>query len=201
MGDRVARAAQPGNKFTELCERAFERSDVGQLTADVYRDAAQVHAFLAGKLSEDLPCLINRHAKLVVGLARRNLVMRSGIDVRIDSQRAICGQAHSFRDFGQLQAFFFALDVELTDPGFKRLDHFAAGLSHTREDDHFRSDTCGQRAAHFANGNDIGTIPLVLQHFQYSQIGIGFDRKRNQLVRHFVQCFSKNACMPFQRCA
>ena len=55
--------------------------------------------------------------------------MRAGIDIGIDPQRARRHLAPRGGQGSQLDAFFLAFDVELTDPGVQPLDHFVRLLA------------------------------------------------------------------------
>ena len=69
---------------------------------------------------------------------------------------------------------------------FQGATHVVAGLAHTGEHDFFCRATCGQHTFQLATGHDIKTSAQSRQDIEYTQVGVGLDRKTHQM-RHAAQ--------------
>ena len=69
MGYCLTRSAQLCDKIAELDEGIFQRLQLLQLAADMHRHTAQVHPRQTGQTGIDPRRTVNRHTKLVLGLA------------------------------------------------------------------------------------------------------------------------------------
>ena len=167
MGDRVACRTQPFDQSAKLAECGFERIQIGKLAADMQGHTAQPQTVQRRQAREDPLRLADGDTELVVRLAGRNLVVRAGIDIRIDPQGAARLDPALRSQRRQFHAFFFAFDIELADPGFQPVGHLARGLADAGKHDLVCRHVGGQRAPHFAAGYHVRTIALALQDLEH----------------------------------
>ena len=118
---------------------------------------------------------VEGNAELVLGLAGRDLLVRLGIDVRIDADGDVRGLAEARRDGAQRQQFGLGFDVEGENAGIERKGHLGARLADAGEDDAVRRHARGQRAAQFAFGDDVHAGAEIAQRLDDGLVGIGLD--------------------------
>ena len=193
MGYGMAVSPQFGDQRADLGEGDLVGLKAAQLAADVDRHAAHIEPGQRGQPRIDSGGEIDRHAKLVFRLAGGNLFMRAGIDIRVDAQRAVGGQAAFGGEGRKFHALFLAFEVELADAFLKPLDHFPGLLAHAREDDVAGRHSRRQGTGHFPAGDDIRPQPFALHHSQHGEVRVGLDRESDVDARQDRQRLAENA--------
>ena len=199
MRHAAAGGPQLLDQGADLAESGFERFERGKLAADVHRDSAHFEPVFPCEACIDIGRAIEWDTELVLAFARRDLLMRAGIDIGVYPQRAGRALAMSLRDGSKLVAFFLALDIELADPGFETLQQFGMCLADARKDDVFRLHPGLQRAGQFTARDDIRTIAFAGEDAQHRKIGIGLHCEGDVRIVQRAQCVAKHACVAGQR--
>ncbi len=199
MGDAVPRGAEVGDEAADAFERGLERREAGQLAADMERDSAHLETRQRGEPAEDFGRAVDADAELVLGLAGRNLGMRSRVDVGIDAQHRARGRFAGQRDFGERDAFGFVLDVELADAAVEALRQFGARLADARKDDVLGRHARRERAFELAARHDVGAITLPREDAQHAEVGIALDREGDVLARNILQRVAEHLCVALER--
>ena len=178
----MTRRAKLAYQRADLAERAFQRAEVGQLAADVHRDALHREPRQLARPCIGLDRTVDRNAELGVGGAGRNLAVGAGDDVRIDSK----GDRRVDAERGRHLRHHFRLDdrfqVELAQPDLERIGHFAGGLADARKHDPLGREAGGDGAAELADRHDVGAHPLGGKRRQHRRVGIGLDGKGGQRI-------------------
>jgi hypothetical protein len=120
MGDRVAACTQLGDERSQAGERALQRLQLGQLTADVQRQPARRETGQGRHAVIHLHRMAHQHAELAVRPAGGDLVVRACIDIGVHAQHASCPKPARRGDGRQFLGFFERFDVELTHPAVER---------------------------------------------------------------------------------
>jgi hypothetical protein len=124
----------------------------------------------------------------------------AGIDVRVHPQRYRCANAQFGGNHLQTLELVSGFDVEAVHADFQRATHVVTGLADAGEDDLVRAAASGENALQLATGNDVETGAETGQDIQYAEVGVGFDRKADQ-VRHAGQRIGKGQILSFDVCA
>ena len=195
MGHGATGGAQFADQFANLAESGFERLQIAQLAADMNGNAAHIEPFFASERRVDFGCAVERHAKLVLALAGRDLLMRARIDIGIDPESAGRALAYPAGDGGKLVALFLALDIELADAFIEPLLQFRMRFADAGKHDVFRLHSRLQGARELAPGNHVGAIAFVGQHAQHGKVRIGFDGKGDMRLFQPGKRIAKHAGM------
>lgn len=191
-----AAVAQTVDQIQQAIERIKERWQGGQLRTDVAVDTdhfqvrqmrgAHVHVFGVG----------DGDAELVLFETGRNVRVGAGIDVRVHAQRNRGANAQLGGDHLQALQLVGGFDVEAVHADFEGATHVVTGLADTGEDDLVSAAASGQNAFQLATGNDVETGTETGQDIQYAEVGVGLDRKADQ-VRHAGQSIGVSQILSF----
>ena len=195
----MAHAAQVCNELADAAISGFQRIKIEELTANVERDALHGKTGKPGQPIKDSGRQINGDAELVFFLTGRDLGVRSGINIRINTQRGDRRLPLGRRDLGEDNAFFLQLNIELADADVESLFQLGTGLAHARENDVFRLHTRRNRARNLAARDDVGTIALLGENAQDGAVGVGLDGKGNVRSSDGGNAFAENLCVSLQR--
>src|SRR5262245_6516097 len=173
MRDLVTITAQDSDKFSKQRESISERVEFGDLTADVHIDTGDLETLELGGPRIDLAGATDRNAELVLGLSGCNLMMRLGIDVRIDADRYPRGASLRRRNRRQQFEFCFRFNIDAENSFINGCREFGSGLSDPGEHDLLRRNTGKTRALEFAARYDIGTGAKLRERRNDRLIGVG----------------------------
>ena len=191
--------AQRVDQRADLHEGGLQRGEIGQLAADMDGDALHVETGEIARSGVAFQRAIIGNAELVFRLARRNLGMGAGVDIRVDAIGDRRALAHGDGDLREHFRFRFAFQIELVDAMVQRQAHFIGGLADAGKDDAAGRDARRDGAQQLAARHDIGAKAQLRQRRQHGGIGVGLDREGDQRVGQLRQAITKNADMPFQR--
>ena len=152
------------------------RLDVGDLRADVHRQAAQQQQRLGGDALGDGHYFVVRHTELRRLLAGLGVGMRLGRYVRVhpDADPGLLADAlrrgdHRF----QLGRRF---DVEEADARADRVVQLGGRLPDAGEDDGVGVEPRQQRPPQLAHRHDVRARPQLLEDAQHPDVPVGLDR-------------------------
>ena len=145
-------------------------------------------------LARPHPC----DAELVFLLARRNLVMRLRVDIRIDAQRDRGHLARRDRTGRKKFQLRLGFDVETMDTRREREIHLSRRLADAGKQDLLRRNAGGQRAPQLALGHHVGARPQFGQRLQHGLVRIGLHRVAHQCV-DIGESIGEDLVVPRQR--
>src|SRR5439155_14201151 len=128
-----------------------------------------------------------RNAELVALEARRDVRVRSRVDVGVHTQAYTCSATCLRGDGREHIQLGFALDVEAHDASVECLAHFCPRLAHAREDDLGGIGAGSKCAIEFAAGHDVETATCLDEGLQYCEARIRLHCVADEVVSS-TQC-------------
>ena len=172
IGDAILRL-QLGGERRDFGHGLGKRPDLGELRTDVHLHAAQldVGVFRRGFVGGGGE--LERDAKFVVALARRDLGVRVGVDIGVDPDRD--GRLHPefARDVVDAGELGFALDVERENPALQCQLDFGLGLADAGKDAALHIRTGGQHAAQLASAHQIERCAQLCEVAEHGETRVG----------------------------
>lgn len=150
-----------------------ERLDGSELRADVHLQPAKFHVrqFLGGARVE-VGDGIEVDAELVLRLARGNVFVGLGVDVRVHPHGSWSDQAKFAGDLVEVSKFFLALDVEGVDALLECVFDFRPCFANAGEGAFCRIATGLNDSEQFAARDDIESCVLGRKEPQHREVGI-----------------------------
>ncbi len=144
-------------ELRDLGHRAFERSELGQLRADVAIHAARQHPLHPAAALIELGGLGEGHPELRGLQPRGNVPVGSRIDVGIYPDRERSGPFQPDADRVQSVQLLRAFHVEQKNSRLERHLHLRVGLADPGKDDLGRIGPRAKRSGKLASGDDVET--------------------------------------------
>ena len=182
MLDAMAVGAQEADEFREQRERFAERIELDDLAADVHVDADDADAVELGGARIDLAGATDRNTEFVLGLPRRDFLVRLGIDIGIDADRDIGAAVLAGGDRGEQLEFGLGFDVDAENALLDRERQFFRGLADTGKHDLFRRDAGFACAQKFAGGDHIGAGAEPRERGDHGLVGVRLHRVADERV-------------------
>ncbi len=195
--DRNAIRSQRRHQVDQHGDGVVIGLQIGDLAADMHVDADDPDARQAGGALVDGAGALPGNAELVLGLARGDLLVRLGVDIRVDAQRDRRGLAQRRSARRQNFELRLGLDVEAVDAGGEREIHLARRLADAGEDDLLGRNAGGKRAAQFAFRDDVGAGAELCQGAQHRLVGIRLHGIAHQRIQP-VERLGKHLVVPRQ---
>jgi len=151
----------------------------GQLGADMHGDPDHPQVGQAAGQGVGIAGEVDIDAELVLLAPRGDLGVGAGIDIGVDPDGDVGGDAELPRHRVQGLELGRALDVDLTHPGLQRCHQLGSLLADAGIDDAPGRDAGRKGALHLAHRDDVGACPQLAEQPDHRQVRVGLHRVAN----------------------
>lgn len=172
-------------EFVDTNTEVFVSGEVGDLASDMEVNADELEVGGLDGETSGRQKVIKGKTKLVFVKSRSNLLMRVGINVRVNAQGDTSDLALQCREVVNDLKFRHGLGVEAEDVGGEGVGDFTVGLAYSRKDNGGSGETRGDGGLHLVAADAVGTESVGGDETEDVRIGVRLDSVVN-LVAIFI---------------